>query len=423
MKSIKSFESFVNEGLTDQYLNPINEGWESSSYTYRTEGTTLRPMQYADAFTKAAASGQLTKAAIPGWISRYGNFEGQTSQQVYASLIANPALAEVDAILVAKAQKSGTAEELAKWKADPAKQLLYAILLVDLSSDTREEWRKALDKNRSSVVVADVQTKSKVPAPGSTNTPLPDGQKPNAISVPFSFAKDGAKGDVFVVNEWIISNQFKAEIDAIVKSIKETTDKINPPSGKPKAFLDSITIESSCSTAPNGTPKSSPGAEKYAGKTISFMDLSKERANAVLEYVKTSLTAAGVLIDADTKVQIKAEGQNGDGTSGPAWNTVEGTDNVAKLAQVKKYQMAKADFVVMFNDVKTSVTPSTEERTIPEVTPAQMVEVTNGEYKLVMSTRTFSIKLEIPRINFDPFRPIKNWLEKRRWGSTKCYKW
>ena len=154
------------------------------------------------------------------------------------------------------------------------------------------------------------------------------------------------------------------------------------------------------------------------------MDLSKERANAVLEYVKTSPTAAGVLIDADTKVQIKAEGQNGDGTSGPAWNTVEGTDNAAKLAQVKKYQMAKADFVVMFNDVNTSVTPSTEERTIPEVTPAQMVEVTNGEYKLVMSTRTFSIKIpELTRINFDPFRPIRNWLEKRRWGSTKCYKW
>lgn len=423
MAQIKSFETFLNEGLTTQYLNPVNEGFETDHYTYRTKGEKIRPFSYADKITGLLATGKLTAADLPGYIKKYGTFEGpQTADQLYSTLLAAPNLAKLDQLISEKATKSETAEELAKWKADPAKKALYALLLVDLdSNDGREDYKNALSKNRSSVIVAGVQTKTKVTQPGTQSQTPQSTTPPNAISVPFTYSQNGSKGDVFVVNEWILSDSFKAAIDQILQEIKQTVDTLTPPADKPKAFCSTIIIESSCSTAPNGTPKSSPGAEKYAGKTISFMDLSKERANSVLNYIKTGLSSVGVLVDSDTKIEIKYLGQNGDGTSGPAWNTVEGADNAAKLAQVKQYQMAKADFEILFNTTSQTITTAVEERPQEKIVPPQVVEVPAGEYKLTIALTTFRLRIKFPKLHFPTIRLPKIG-SRRNWGSTKCFK-
>ena len=423
MLIIKSFETFINEGLTNHYLDPITEGLDKDQLNYRTEGSTLRPGQYFDSIVAGLQTGTMKITSNLMWLNRYGKFEGKTASEIYQNLIKNPALIEIDQIITAKAQESGTSEELAKWKADPDKQLLYTLLLIDLNSERRDDWRSALTKGRSSVIVSDIETKKKITSPGSSQgKPATDDQH-NATAVPFTYSQDGSKGDVFVVNEWILSNSFKAELDARIQDIKATVDLLNPPAGKPKAFCSEIQVESSCSTAPNGTPKASPNASKYAGSKISFMDLSTERANAVLNYVKTGLTSVGVLVDADTKVIIQAAGQNGDGTSGPAWNTVKGTTNEEKLAQIKKHQMAKADFVIMFNDTTATVTPSEETGPTEGTITPQMVEVPAGEYKLAIAITTFRFKLpkiKLPRIQI---RLPKLGNSKRNWGSTKCPKW
>jgi hypothetical protein len=424
MSTIKSFDTFINEGLTNQYLTPVNEGLENESYTYRTEASNLRPMLYFDQVTTALQTGTLNKGNIPGWLKRYGNFEGKSADQIYQSLITNAALTEIDSIITAKAQASGTAEELAKWKADPTKNLLYAMILLDLNSNNRDYQRGWLDKGRSSVVVSSVETKAKVKTNPSTATADPSQPKPNSVSIPFQFAKDGSKGDVFVVNEWILSEEFKSSINEIINGIKETISTLTPPEGKPKAFCPTITINSSCSTAPNGTPKSSPNASKYAGKTISFMDLSTERANAVSTYLKTKLAEVGVLIDADTKVTINAAGQNGDGTSGPAWNEVEGVNNAEKLAKVKQYQMAEINFEVMFNTSTTTLTPSKENKPETETIPAEVLDVKSGEYKLMISIKTFRIHL--PELHMPRLPRINIRLPKIRIGKPnymKCPKW
>jgi hypothetical protein len=422
MSTIKSFESFVNEGLTNQYLDPVSEGLDKEQHSYRTEGANLRPMQYFDQVTTVLQTGTLTKGNTPPWLSRYGNFEGKSANEIYQALVSNLALSEIDSIITAKAQQSNTAEELTKWKADPDKNLLYAMVLLDLNSTRHESWRSALDKGRTSVIVSDIETKKKLVSPsGATNRPAKQ-DAPNATVVPFTYAQDGSKGDVFVINEWILSESFKSELNARIQDIKATVDLLNPPTGKPKAFCSEIKIESSCSTAPNGTPKASPNASKYAGSKISFMDLSTERANAVLNYIKTGLSSVGVLVDSDTKVTIQAAGQNGDGTSGPAWNTVQGTSNEEKLAQVKKYQMAKADFVIMFNDTVATITPSEETKPEGSIVPPQLVEVPADEYKLTISMTTFRFnlpKIKIPRIQI---RLPKLGNGKRNWGSTKCFK-
>jgi hypothetical protein len=421
MSTIKSFESFVNEGLTNQYLEPVTEGLDKEQHSYRTEGANLRPSKYFDQVTTVLQTGTLTKDNIPPWLNRYGNFEGKSANEIYQVLMAKEALIEIDSIITAKAQRSNTAEELAKWKADPDKNLLYAMVLLDLNSTRHESWRSALDKGRTSVIVSDIETKKKLTSPsGSTGLPAKQ-DEPNATAVPFTYAQDGSKGDVFVINEWILSESFKSELNARIQDIKATVDLLNPPTGQPKAFCSEIQIESSCSTAPNGTPKASPNASKYAGSKISFMDLSTERANAVLNYIKTGLSSVGVLIDADTKVTIKAAGSNGDGTSGPAWNTVQGTSNEEKLAQVKKYQMAKADFVIMFNDTVATITPSEETKPEGSPVPPQLVEVPADEYKLTISMTTFRFhlpKIKLPRIQIR--------LPKIRFGRPnpmRCPKW
>lgn len=419
MSTIKSFESFVNEGLTNYYL-PINEGNESEVFTYKTLGEKLN-LHYLDIPFAMIKAGTYTAKNIPSYISKYANLVGVTQDKVYAALLANPDLQEIDTLITAKAEKSGTADELAAWKANSTKNFMYAFILLDIN-EVREDWKKWLTKNKSSVVVAAVNTKSKVKTqPGSTPSTSTSPQ-PNATAVPFQFVQDGSKGDVFVVNEWILSNAFKAAIDARIQDIKQTVDLINPPSGKPKAFCSTIEIESSCSTAPNGTPKSSPGASNYTGSKISFMDLSKERANAILTYLKTELSLVGVLVDVDTKVTVKSAGQNGDGTSGPAWNSVQGTSNEEKLAKVKEYQMANIRFEILFNDTNYTINPNEETPAEGTVIPEEIVEVSAGEYKLTLSTKIFRLQwppINLPRINI---RLPKLGSDRRHWGSTSCPK-
>jgi hypothetical protein len=420
MSTIKSFETFINEGLTTQYL-PINEGMESEGYTYETLGEKIKQLGYLNVPFQNIKAGKYTAKNIPGYISKYANLVGVTQDKVYAALLANPDLAEIDSMITAKAEKSGTSDELNAWKANPAKNFMYAFILLDIDMN-REEWKRWLNRNKSSVVVATVDTKSKIKTqPGKTD-PTQTVTQPNSTAVPFQFMQDGSKGDVFVINEWILSDTFKAAIDSRVADIKQTIAGLTPPEGKPKAFCPSITIKSSCSTAPNKTPINSPGADKYSGRTISFMELSTERANAVSTYLKAKLAEAGVLIDADTKVTIETAGQNGDGTSGPAWNEVQGATNADKLAQIKKFQMADISFEILFNDTTVNVTPSVETKIEGTAIPGNIVEVPAGEYKLTLSTQIF--RLHWPEITLPRLPRIK--IKLPRLGGTprymRCYK-
>jgi hypothetical protein len=421
MSTIKSFETFINEGLTTHYL-PINEGMESEGYTYETLGEKIKQLGYLNVPFQNIKAGKYTAKNIPGYISKYANLVGVTQDKVYDVLLANPDLKKIDDMITAKAEKSGTSDELNAWKANPTKNFMYAFILLDIDTN-RSEWKGWLNRNKSSVVVATVETKSKIKTQPGKTEPTPTVTQPNSTSVPFQFVQDGSKGDVFVINEWILSDTFKAAIDSRVADIKQTIAGLTPAEGKPKAFCPSITIKSSCSTAPNKTPINSPGADKYSGRTISFMELSTERANAVSTYLKARLAEAGVLIDADTKVTIETAGQNGDGTSGPAWNEVKGATNTDKLAQIKKFQMADVSFEILFNDTKTTVTPSIETKVEGTAIPGDIVEVPAGEYKITLSTRIFRLhwpELTLPRL---PRISIK----LPRLGGTprqlRCPKW
>ena len=128
---------------------------ESEGYTYETLGEKIKQLGYLNVPFQNIKAGKYTAKNIPGYISKYANLVGVTQDKVYAALLANPDLAEIDAMITAKAEKSGTSDELNAWKANPAKNFMYAFILLDIDMN-REEWKRWLNRNKSSVVVADV---------------------------------------------------------------------------------------------------------------------------------------------------------------------------------------------------------------------------------------------------------------------------
>jgi len=125
----------------------------------------------------------------------------------------------------------------------------------------------------------------------------------NAKSLEFQMP-EGAKTDgFFVINDWTLSDEFKKYLNEnFFDQIKSAVEQAKPLPGKPKAFLDNIKIETSCSTLPN---KTSPD-----GKIYSFKELAEKRAQSTLDYVKAELKKLGVLIDDDTKIKMNSDGTN-----------------------------------------------------------------------------------------------------------------
>jgi hypothetical protein len=216
----------------------------------------------------------------------------------------------------------------------------------------------------------------------------------NAKSLEFQIP-EGAKTDgFFVINEWDLSDEFKEYLNKnFFDQIKSAVEQAKPLPGKPKAFLDNIKIETSCSTLPNK-------ASKADGKTYSFKGLAEKRAQSTLDYVKTELKKLGVLIDDDTKIEINSDGTNKGkkvikgygnltkgidltGTSGDEWDG-------KNTEEIKKNQKVGFSGNVMINT--SNAKPPEEERT-----PGDVITIPGNDEFIV--TATFG-KRNLPKIEF-----------------------
>ncbi len=86
--------------------------------------------------------------------------------------------------------------------------------------------------------------------------------------------------------------------------------------------------------------------------------------------------------------------------------------------------MAEINFEVMFNTSTTTLTPSKENKPETESVPAEVLDVKSGEYKLMISIRTFRIHL--PEIHMPRLPRINIRLPKIRIGKKsmmRCPKW
>jgi hypothetical protein len=118
-----------------------------------------------------------------------------------------------------------------------------------------------------------------------------------------------AERNLFKDNEWTEPNaeNFKKEVASLCADIAFEMNKLNPPEGKPKAYLNLLWLEASASRFRNG-------GNAY---NLSFLELSNNRLNTGLEILKRELSAIGVVIDANSKIDLNPFGGNGDGTTGP----------------------------------------------------------------------------------------------------------
>jgi hypothetical protein len=207
---------------------------------------------------------------------------------------------------------------------------------------------------------------------------------------------EGAKTDgFFVINDWTLSDEFKKYLNEnFFDQIKSAVDLAKPLPGKPKAFLDNIKIETSCSTLPN---KTSPD-----GKIYSFKELAEKRAQSTLDYLKTELKKLGVLIDDDTKIEITSDGTNKGkkvtkgygnlakgmdlaGTSGDEWDG-------KNTEEIKKNQKVGFSGNVLIN---TSRAKPAE----PGETPENVVTIPgNDEFKVYASFGKRKPKIYLPTI-------------------------
>ena len=141
----------------------------------------------------------------------------------------------------------------------------------------------------------------------------------NGISAPtIEFPSTGMGSNFFVDNLFAPTAEFEAAITAdIINPLLEkaalmtTHPKTTVASKKyPKFHLDELYVVTSCSRFRNTGD----------AKDMTFLELAEERAKAARDYIISRLTALGegmVVVDSESDIEIKFDGENGDGSSGP----------------------------------------------------------------------------------------------------------
>lgn len=211
---------------------------------------------------------------------------------------------------------------------------------------------------------------------------------PNDLPPSSNFFKD----NYYEITPLFVETVKKDIIDPLVDQMALLT----PPQGKPKAFLEDIDVISSCSTLPNGK---SPD-----GKTYTFDQLSKLRAQTAMDYIIAQLQKIGVVVNETTTKEMAYMGENGDGTSGPSWLKVPQAEKNAKRPEFNQYKKIDIELSVVLN---TSVDPTISNE------PDIVTQIPTDDYTAEFSRPgRKGLYLTLPRIQL-------SWKKRRRRKTRK----
>ncbi len=239
--------------------------------------------------------------------------------------------------------------------------------------------------------------------------------------------------DFFVNNEWILTDKFKTMFaERVVNTINEGKSQIIAQfpnaTGQTLVYLQNLTINTSCSTLPNGIPQNSPGAEKYKNG-ITFLQLSTERNNATRQYVLELLNQNGVLVD-DISISNITQNPNGTntgnllGTSGPTWNSNLPDVQKRQLApSYEQYKKTEVSLALSFNN-KVDPTPISTSGSTPEVITNQYYvgrfyrdwghEGGKIRIRIMFKKHKWSINKDFNRCSLKK-HPLRNLFRKKPW--------
>lgn len=211
---------------------------------------------------------------------------------------------------------------------------------------------------------------------------------PNDLPPSSNFFKD----NYYEITPLFVETVKKDIIDPLVEQMALLT----PPQGKPKAFLEDIDVISSCSTLPNG--------QSPDGKTYTFDQLSKLRAQTAMDYIISQLQKIGVVVNETTTKEMAYMGENGDGTSGPSWLKVPQAEKNAKRPEFNQYKKIDIELSVVLN---TSVDPTISNE------PDIITQIPTDDYTAEFSKPgRKGLYLTLPRIQL-------SWKKRRRRKTRK----
>lgn len=219
---------------------------------------------------------------------------------------------------------------------------------------------------------------------------------PNELSPSSNFFKD----NYYEVTPLFVETVNKDIIQPLVAQMAT----LKSPAGKPKGFLELIDVVSSCSTLPNG-----PSPD---GKTYTFDELSKLRAETAMNYIIGELQKIGILVNDTTKKTMDYMGTNGDGTSGPSWLKVPQSEKNAKRPEFEKYKKV---------DIELSVILNYSEEPQVETTPDTTIRIPTDDYLVEFSKKSKKgIYIRLPKIRLNWKKRIKKRMRKVNFRTLKC---
>ena len=254
----------------------------------------------------------------------------------------------------------------------------------------------------------------------------PDDDEKEYPALTMSLPMDGKpSSDFFDDNKWAPTELLQQTVKTeIIDPVLEWLDGKKECEGVPMVYLNDITVKTSASRFRNGIKSS-------------WLDLSKNRNDAALSYIKEQLKNVGVYIDGNTVITQEIKGENGDGTSGPnpgknpdgrqyAISTDGNNDNVienyteeiinqfgAPLStkeEYEKYKYCVVTLTLVLNDCRDIDIDTDEEIVVLEV----------DNYSIKFSSGQPPLKIKLPAIKWKWIKKQKNNNKLNKFRRMTC---
>jgi len=192
----------------------------------------------------------------------------------------------------------------------------------------------------------------------------------------------------FASNEATLTPQFKSFINEnVISNVNQLKQILKEHGGTGRGVLDSLVINASSSKTRNGESKTvendgkncslNPVTKQPYQACPTHLTLSKARAEAAKNYIVEELRKNNIEID-ESKIVVNYQGENGDGTSGPAFAQGDNPRD-EKFLKAQRVDIKAVIAIRTQGDVKKITTN-------PEVKQAE--PVTQTDYRVVIGAKT-----------------------------------
>ena len=277
-------------------------------------------------------------------------------------------------------------DDLSKSVFERSKEKSYPFYVWVMKQKVGELLNGLEGKKNPSIVMDDIESVKKVPMP-----------QPK-ITIP-SMSVDDKQiplNSKFKIGSPLLEENYKKDFpsfikQAFAKAVEEYKSGYKDLEFPGPVYISGIKVTSSSSTIPHG--KNMPAKYQNAeGSTEGFKNLSEDRGKALLDFILQFIKSdKSIVTDNNTQVsEIDFLGENGDGTSGPKWNSD------AYKADPTQYTKNQQAFVTL----EFAAIPK------PPIPPTPVVKAIN-DFSIRASgegRKGFFIELDLPQINLSSFK-------------------